>query len=858
MEDDGIDGFEDFDDLDVSGPTAAATDARQAGDDAVDGLDKITAQMSGGEHRPEQQEMCRAVAEALVTRRHLVVQAGTGTGKSLAYLVPAALSGRKVVVATATKALQDQLAEKDLPLVEAGLGLPAPLDFAVLKGRSNYLCRQRVAEVGSGGIQPELGDQGSGRADETEASAGVGADAERPDATAAAPEGLVDEVRRLVAWSQTSASGDRADLSFEPSDRAWNMVSVGPRECPGAFNCPSGGRCFAEAARDRAASADVVVVNTHLYGAHLASGGAVLPEHDVVVFDEAHELEEVMTSSLGVEVTPGRFRAIVTAARPLVDERDRELLDSLATVGDQLGTLLGDRVGTRVLHDEARPPVDDRELAELLDRAAEVSRRVIDALRRTGGQRSFLADDGDAADPDLSSRKTRTLQAVAHLAEDLHRLVSRTDGEVAWVDGTRRSVRLRLSPIDVGPVLAGMLWGEVTSVLTSATIPPRIVERVGLEPYPSEELNVGSPFDYRSHALLYVARHLPDRRAPGADEALHEELAQLLDAAGGRTLALFTSRRATEAAAAALAPELPYTLLLQGDLPKGRLLEEFARGRDLLSLRHPRLLARGGHPGPCAVTRDDRPPPLPTARRSPAPGAAGPGGRARLLRRRPPAGRHDAGAGVGAADPQRGRPGRRRRARPPPRHRVVPRRPAGDAAAHAPQRGHLRGRDLPAAGARGRRLSGGSSGGSTRLFGQAGEVEGELAVRGARAGGGDAGDPAARHPAQLVPVEGVGPLVGAHVADDETRLGEHPEVARDALPGDVETSGDVVGAQVPAPVVEDAEDAAAGLIGECLEGEVQGRRVGDGLEVWRVGSGHGGLGPAGTRGGHSQNCKHNR
>ena len=119
-----------------------------------------------------------------------------------------------------------------------------------------------------------------------------------------------------MAWSQTSASGDRADLSFEPSDRAWNMLSVGPRECPGAFNCPSGGRCFAEAARDRAAAADIVVVNTHLYGAHLASGGAVLPDHDVVVFDEAHELEEVMTSSLGVEVTPGRFRSLVAAAAP--------------------------------------------------------------------------------------------------------------------------------------------------------------------------------------------------------------------------------------------------------------------------------------------------------------------------------------------------------------------------------------------------------------------------------------------------------------------------------------------------------------------------------------------------------------
>ena len=165
-----------LDELDVFGsPPGSAEEARQAGDDAVDGLDKITAQMPGGEHRPEQQEMCRAVAEALVTRTHLVVQAGTGTGKSLAYLVPLALSGVKTVVATATKALQDQLAEKDLPLVEAGLGLPVPLDFAVLKGRSNYICRQRVAEVGSGGIQAELDDQGPGRADEAEGGRGDGA-----------------------------------------------------------------------------------------------------------------------------------------------------------------------------------------------------------------------------------------------------------------------------------------------------------------------------------------------------------------------------------------------------------------------------------------------------------------------------------------------------------------------------------------------------------------------------------------------------------------------------------------------------------------------------------------------------------
>jgi ATP-dependent DNA helicase DinG len=354
---------------------------------------------------------------------------------------------------------------------------------------------------------------------------------------------------------------------------------VGPRECPGAFNCPSGNRCFAEAARDRAAAADVVVVNTHLYGAHLASGRAVLPEHDVVVFDEAHELEEVMTSSLGVEVTAGRIRSIVTGARALVDQREAAVFDTLSSVGDELGVVLAELVGTRVLQGRGGGDgrVGDGGLADLVLRAAEMARRATDALRRGGMQQSFQSvDHATVEDADRASRKTRAVSAATHLAEDLQRLVARTDGEVAWVDGTRRNPRLRLSPIDVGPALSGLLWGEVTAVLTSATIPPRLADRVGLDGFETEELNVGSPFDYRSHALLYVARHLPDRRAAHAEEALHEELALLIEAAGGRTLALFTSRRATEAAAEALAPELLCSLLLQGDLPKGRLLEEFA------------------------------------------------------------------------------------------------------------------------------------------------------------------------------------------------------------------------------------------------------------------------------------------
>ena len=592
-----LDELDELEEADL--PTAGnslASEARLAGDDAVAALSRVTAHLVGGEQRPEQQEMCRAVAEAFVTKTHLAVQAGTGTGKSLAYLVPAALSGMKVVVATATKALQDQLAGKDLPQVSAGLGVP--LDFAVLKGRSNYICLQRVAEVGTGGIQAELGDpargtgdrggdgeadgSGSGSANGSGSGSANGSRGAKRDGGPgpAAPEGVVDQVRALLAWSQTTKTGDRGDLAFEPSDRAWNMVSVGPRECPGRFNCPAGDRCFAEAARERASLADIVVVNTYLYGAHLASGRAVLPDHDAVVFDEAHELEEVMTSSLGVEVTAGRFRTLAVAGRSLVDERHAEQLETLAALGDRLQDLVAERVGERVLDGRGRAAgpgrPEDRELSELIDRSAELARRVTDALRAGGSQGSLLGGN-DGTDIDRPNRTTRAVTAATHLADDLHRLQARTEGEVAWVDGTRRNPRLRLSPIDIGPALASVLWGEVTAVMTSATIPPRLVERVGLAGFDTEELDVGSPFDYRAHSLLYVARHLPDRRAPGADEALHEELALLLDAAGGRTLALFTSRRATERAADALAPDLPYALLLQGDLPKGRLLEEFAR-----------------------------------------------------------------------------------------------------------------------------------------------------------------------------------------------------------------------------------------------------------------------------------------
>src|SRR4051812_28799745 len=224
---------------------AATTAAGETVDDAVGGaLAVVVAALpGGGEGRPGQVEMADAVAAAVAGGRHLVVRAGTGTGKSLAYLVPAILSGRRVVVATATKALQDQLAGKDLPFLARHLDVP--FEFAVLKGRSNYLCLQKAAEFGQQ-------EQGAMELDDLESS-------------------LRSELVSLLAWAKTSATGDRAELPVEPTPKAWSSVSVGAEECPGAARCPMGEQCFAESARRAADAADVVIVNTHLYGVHLAS-----------------------------------------------------------------------------------------------------------------------------------------------------------------------------------------------------------------------------------------------------------------------------------------------------------------------------------------------------------------------------------------------------------------------------------------------------------------------------------------------------------------------------------------------------------------------------------------------------------
>jgi ATP-dependent DNA helicase DinG len=482
--------------------------------------------------------MATAVARAISERRHLIVGAQTGTGKSLAYLVPALLSGSRVVVATATKALQDQLGNKDLPFLAERLDIP--FEFAILKGRANYLCRQRALEVAGGGDQLELS----------------AADPGGPGLDGPALGAFGRQVRRLIEWSMTAETGDRADLPFEPQPRVWAMLSVGSTECPGASKCPSGDVCFTEMARQRAALADVVVVNTHLYATHLASGGAVLPPHDVVIFDEAHELEDVASSSLGLELVPGRFFGVARNAKPLVT--DSAVLDALDDGGTRLTALLDRHRGQRLAH----PLPEDVEtlLTVLRERVARLSA----ALRQ--------AEQADAA------RKARAQQAAGHLASDLDAVLNLAPTSVAWIEGPAYYPVLKVAPIDIAPLLTTLLWeGEEapTAVLTSATIPPRLAERLGIPKGSFDEMDVGSPFDYPHQALLYCAVHLPDPRRDQYEAAMHQELEALVRAAGGRTLALFTSWRAMDAAAKALRDVLPWAILTQSDLPKPALIEAF-------------------------------------------------------------------------------------------------------------------------------------------------------------------------------------------------------------------------------------------------------------------------------------------
>lgn len=509
----------------IAGPVVAA-------------LDAVTDALPDAEHREGQRLMAEQVADSIRTGRHLVVQAGTGTGKTLAYLVPAALSGRATVVVTATKALQDQLANKDLPFLRAHLAgghLAGELTWTILKGRSNYVCVQRVREVvGDGQGALDLDDQGAH---------------------------VADQIRRLAQWAGTSTTGDQAELDWVPADAAWRAVSVGSDECPGAARCPMGDACFAESARREAATVNVVVVNAHLYGLHVGSGGALLPEHDVVVFDEAHVLEDIMSDTVGVQIGAGRFAVVASAVRRILDDGD--VAADLVDAGERLRDVLADHVGKRL----------PRPLDSPIARVLVAGRGTLDKVARALG-------DIDPPVEDARQKKLRAQVLSGRLTEHLDVAIQGSESSVSFVSGPPSNPRLEVAPLDVGPIMANGVWSQRTAVLTSATIPSSLPTRLGMPAADVDLSDVGSPFDYPANGLLYCALALPDPRAGGFRAKVHEELVALISAAGGRTLALFTSYSAMDEAADATRDRVGVPILTQRDRPKPALLREFAASEE--------------------------------------------------------------------------------------------------------------------------------------------------------------------------------------------------------------------------------------------------------------------------------------
>ncbi len=483
--------------------------------------------LGGYEHRPQQLEVASAVADALRDERPLLVEAGTGTGKTLAYLVPAALSGKRVVVSTASKNLQEQILGKDIPLLTGVID--KKITAAVLKGVGNYVCLRRYAET---------------------------ADTDDP------------ELEKVSAWLATTTTGDRSELVTVPEDApVWRSVTTTPEARLGP-KCPFFDRCFVTQARRRAARAELIIVNHHLFFADATlrdAGARVLPDFDAVVFDEAHALEDVATEHFGVSFSSLRATALARDAERALPPESWRLVEEVKNRSELLFELLRRRLeGTAA---RAVAPADlfaageRREAWFALDAALEAL--AAHAARREGEEEA---------------------EAVARRAGDLRRdLAVVAEGDerrhVRWAETRGRALFLRASPVDVAPILHRHL--PRTAIYTSATLTAAgtfdfIRERLGLED-DTTELSVVSPFDYPRNALLYLPRDLPLPDHPGFPDAAVARMAELVELTGGRALLLFTSWRALRHAAAVLRPRLPYPVLVQGESPRGALLDSFRR-----------------------------------------------------------------------------------------------------------------------------------------------------------------------------------------------------------------------------------------------------------------------------------------
>lgn len=504
---------------------------------APDGL--LAASFPGYEPRPEQQALAAAVERALATGEHLLVEAGTGVGKSLGYLVPALESGQKVVVSTATKALQEQLLTKDVPLAAAALGREPRV--AVVKGRNNYVCLKALDGFALLGAEllPREEDQ--------------------------------RQYERLLPWLQTTQTGDRAELDFEPSHTLWSELAVGSDRCAGR-RCPHASRCFAEAARDRAQDAELVIVNHALAFADLAlrerseDALAVLPDYDALVFDEAHRVEEAAASWLGGRVSQAGIRQLARDVERACREAFRPVpsraLGKVERAAERLLVSVAPAQGRRRLRD-----VPEQRLAVLTDALHELAdelRGGNEDLDQLGKRALGLAADAAAC-------------AIAHdPAADIADAAPSAVERVVWAEPEA----LAWAPVDVASPLRDLLWGRVsvTCVLVSATLTTAqdfgfVKRRLGLDN--ARELMLGSPFDFPRQALVYLPERMPDPRSPGAADAIAEEVLDLCMHSRGRALVLTTSWRGLDELAERVRHRLPFRVLVQGEAPRERLLEQF-------------------------------------------------------------------------------------------------------------------------------------------------------------------------------------------------------------------------------------------------------------------------------------------
>jgi ATP-dependent DNA helicase DinG len=558
----------------------------------------------GGEPRNGQLTMARAVEHAMRSGEHLLVQAGTGTGKSLAYLVPAirhALAidapvrkptpddknedneaddeGRAssksrssddelppprgpVVVATATIALQRQLIERDLPRLAESItpALPVAPVFAILKGRRNYLCLQRL-HAGPDAEQ-------EGLFDDLEPAGPRGSGATGPTSA------LGRDVVRLTEWANITDTGDRDELLPGVSERAWSQVAVSSRECLGATNCPYGADCFAESARMRAMRADVVVTNHALLAIDALSDVDVLPEHDVVVIDEAHELVDRVTGVATEELTGGIVERAAARCHRLAPDESAQLAEAAAALSDVITSVPMGR------------------LSPLPTSLAEVIALVRDAARATLGVMATpdtatkAASAEAAADVEVVRRQARV--AVEAVFDTAERLLKDSDDDVIWsASEDRRGMVLRVAPLHVAELLRKALFAQRTVVLTSATLTlggrfEPVAIGLGLSNASTDEqpgwigLDAGSPFDHGRQGILYVAKHLPPPGRDGTPTETLTELAELIEAAGGRTLGLFSSMRAAVDAAEAMRTLVDVPILCQGEDSTSELVRQFA------------------------------------------------------------------------------------------------------------------------------------------------------------------------------------------------------------------------------------------------------------------------------------------